>query len=164
MVQKLGGAGGGGRPSPGSATVYDQNAFLGLQKGAWFNFFLTFFFPFKVAFLATKSLQCEQLGTAHLIFVMGGRGGWVCNCQKKNLQKKFKRKKNRAQESKCKKISKQALRAHWICICEVFQDKRKHRSSQSGEFYLDINNFILFVGFTSETDTSRQTFPNLLII
>lgn len=84
--------------------------------------------------------------------------------KKKNLQKKFKRKKNRAQESTCKTISKQALRAHWICICEVFQDKRKHRSSQSGEFYLDINNFILFVGFTSETDTSRQTFPNLLII
>ena len=55
--------------------MYDQNAFLGLQKGAWFNFFLTFFFPFKVTFLATKSLQCEQLGTAHLIFVMGE--GWV---------------------------------------------------------------------------------------
>ena len=70
-----GGRGGGGSPSPGSATVYDQNAFLGLQKGAWFNVFLTFFFPFKVAFLATKSLQCEKLGTAYLIFVVGGGGG-----------------------------------------------------------------------------------------
>ena len=120
--------------------MYDQNAFLGLQKGAWFNFFLTFFFPFKVAFLATKSLQCEQLGTAHLIFVMGGGVGGYAIAKKKNLQKKFKRKKNRAQESTCKKISKKALRARWIC------------------------NFILFVGFTSETDTSRQTFPNLLII
>ena len=74
-------------------------------------------------------------------FCGGGRGGWVgMQLPKKNLQKKFKRKKNRAQESTCKKISKKALRARWIC------------------------NFILFVGFTSETDTSRQTFPNLLII
>ena len=63
--------------------MYDQNAFLGLQKGAWFNVFLTFFFPFKVAFLATKSLQCEQLGTAYLIFVVGEGGGGGCAIAKK---------------------------------------------------------------------------------
>lgn len=67
--------------------MYDQNAFLGLQKGAWFNFFLTFFFPFKVTFLATKSLQCEQLGTAHLIFVMGGGVGGYAIAKKKTCRR-----------------------------------------------------------------------------